>query len=122
MYTRIARIERFDHRDAVEVHDIAAMHAYKAPRIEPRFDASDGAAKRIVAAVNVQVHVVAGRLQPFDIARGDQKLATELSYQKPLGAVDRLECISLIRRGEQPRLALQSSQQQPVPLDDEGGR
>src|SRR3546814_13124050 len=54
--------------------------------VELRGDAGDGAAQRVVAPAHAQVHVVAGGLQPFDVAGGDQELAAQLADQEALRA------------------------------------
>src|SRR5690606_14750768 len=70
-----------------------------------------------------QVHVVARRLQPLDVVRGDQELGPELAHQEALRPLDRLHRRPLVRRRQQAGLALHAAQDQAVELDrDHDGR
>src|SRR3546814_2494403 len=87
------------------VDDVAAVDPHEAVGVELRGDAGDGAAQRVVAPAHAQVHVVAGGLQPFDVAGGDQELAAQLADQEALRARLLPGRRTVVRRIEQARLA-----------------
>src|SRR3546814_7070775 len=79
VHARIAAVQRLDRGHRVQVDDVAAVDPHEAVRIELRGDAGDGAAQRVVPPAHAQVHVVAGGLQPFNVAGGHEEFAAQLA-------------------------------------------
>ena len=64
---RIAAVQRLDRRNAVDIDQMAAVHAHEARGIEPVLQIGQRAAQRVDLAAHVQVGVVARGLDPFDV-------------------------------------------------------
>ena len=64
---RVAAVQRLDRRDAVDIDQMAAVHAHEARRIQPRLQLGQRAAPRIEPHAHMQIGAVTSRLHPFDV-------------------------------------------------------
>ncbi len=106
MHARIAGIDRFDRLHLTQIDQIAAVDAHEHGRVQFGLDRGHGAAQRVIVTARMQVDVIARGLDPLDIGGGDQEVASQLAHQKSLRALQRLYWRTIVRCGEQMRLAL----------------